>query len=223
MKRYLAGLFVILLPALSYAQQDPTEKDWANFKRYAEQNAQVKEAPRAVLMGDSITDGWARKDGEWLDEHHFVGRGISGQTTAQMLVRFRADVVELHPQYVVILAGINDIARNNGYIKLSNVMKNIISMVELAKFHGIKPVLCTILPAHEIGWRKSLGDPRPMIDSLNVMIKGYALQHELPLVDYHSAMKDSEDGMKEAYRKDAVHPNLEGYKQMEKTLLEVLH
>ena len=204
------------------AQQKPEDKDWAKFYRYEAQNGPMKNRPVAVLMGDSITDGWAKQDGAWLWHRLLVGRGISGQTTAQMLVRFRADVIELDPEYVVILAGINDIARNNGFIRLKNVNKNIISMVELAQAHGIKPVLCTLLPAHEIGWRKWLGDPRPQIDSLNTMIRTYAAENCIPLVDYHTAMKDEEGAMKEEYRKDAVHPNLAGYKVMEAELMRVL-
>ncbi len=204
------------------AQQKPEDRDWANFARYEKSNRPMKFRPVAVLMGDSITDSWAKKDGATLYHRMIIGRGISGQTTAEMLVRFRADVIEMDPEYVVILAGINDIARNNGYIKLSNIHKNIVSMAELAQAHGIKPVLCTLLPAHEIGWRPDLGDPRPKIDSLNTMIRDYAAKNGLPLVDYHSVMKDDEGAMKEEYRKDAVHPNLDGYKKMEEILFGVL-
>ena len=211
-----------LISTTMFAQQKPEDKDWAQFSRYEAQNGPMKIRPLAVLMGDSLTDNWAKLDGAWLWNRHLVGRGISGQTTAQMLVRFRADVIDLNPEYVVILAGTNDIARNNGFIKLPNVLKNIISMVELAKAHGIKPVLCTVLPAHEFGWRKQLGDPRSQIDSLNAMITDYAAQNNLPLVDYFSVMKDDEKTLKAEYRRDAVHPNLAGYKVMEVELLKVL-
>ena len=221
-KLIIAAMLLTGMAVCAMAQPKPEDKDWANFKRYAAQNAQISEKPRAVLMGDSITDGWASQDGAWLAEHQFVGRGISGQTTSHMLVRFRPDVIELDPEYVVILAGINDIARNNGYISLPNIFKNIVSMVELAMSNGIKPVLCTILPAHEIGWRKQLGDPRPKIDSLNTMIRDYAEEYRLPLVDYHTAMDDGTGAIKPECRRDAVHPNLAGYKIMEKTLLDVL-
>ena len=222
MKTKILVILLMLLSGVVYAQQKPEDKDWANFRRYESQNGPMKKRPVAVLMGDSITDAWARLDGGWLVNHQMVGRGISGQTTAQMLVRFRADVIELDPEYVCILAGINDIARNNGFIRLPNIHKNIVSMVELARAHGIQPVLCTVLPAHEIGWRKQLGDPRPQIDSLNAMIKDYAAQYGIPVVDYHAVMKDDEGGMKAEYRRDAVHPNLDGYKVMEEELLRVL-
>ena len=222
MRRILIAVMLLLSAGALWGQQKPEDKDWAKFYRYETQNGPMKKRPVAVLMGDSITDSWAKQDGAWLWHRQLVGRGISGQTTAQMLVRFRADVIELNPEYVVILAGINDIARNNGFIRLTNVHKNIISMVELAQAHGIKPVLCTLLPAHEIGWRKQLGDPRPSIDSLNTMIRDFAAKEGIPVVDYHTAMKDEEGAMKEEYRKDAVHPNLAGYKVMEEVLMGVL-
>ena len=204
------------------SQKKPEYKDWAKFYRYEDANARMEARPAAVLMGDSITDGWAKNDPDWFREYNLAGRGISGQTTSEMLVRFRPDVIDLHPEYVVILAGINDIARNNGFIRLSKVYGNIVSMVELARFNGITPVLCTLLPAHELGWRKALGDPRPQIDSLNSMIKGYASDNDIPVIDYHSAMKDGQGAMREPLRWDAVHPNKEGYKVMEKTFLGVM-
>ena len=222
MKKF-ACLAILILNALCLAAQNKElNKDWAKYSRYADANESVTISPRAVLMGDSITDNWAKLDPDWLREHHLLGRGISGQTTAQMLVRFRNDVVELHPEYVVILAGVNDIARNNGFIKLENVYGNIVTMTELAAAHGIKPVLSTVLPAEVLPWRKELGDPRPSIDSLNTLIKGLATLKGYPLVDYHTAMKDASGAMQKAYCRDAVHPNLEGYKVMEKVLLKVL-
>ena len=222
MKKFVIVSLLILSSLGLTAQNKDLNKDWAKYSRYAAANEAVTVSPRAVLMGDSITDNWAKLDPDWLRDHNLCGRGISGQTTAQMLVRFRNDVLELHPEYVVILAGINDIARNNGFIKLKNVYGNIETMTELAAANGIKPVLCTVLPAGELPWRKELGDPRPAIDSLNTMIRGLAAVKGYPLVDYHRAMKDGSDAMQAAYCRDAVHPNLEGYKAMEKVLLEAL-
>ena len=209
---------------------EKTDKDWPRFSYYEAKNVAHKAAvedgskakPVAVLFGDSITRNWVRCDAEWLDAHNFVGRGIGGQTTMHMLSRFRPDVIELEPEYVVILAGINDIARNNGYIKVEHIFGNLVSMVELAKANGIKPVMCTVLPAREIGWRMRVGDPRPSIDSLNVLIRGYAAENHIPLAEYHDAMMTPEGGMIPAYETDAVHPNLAGYKVMEKVLLETL-
>lgn len=198
------------------------DADWARFSYYEQSNTIVKNKPKAVLFGDSITRNWVKFDVNWFRDNAFLGRGIGGQTTAQMLVRFRADVIELAPEYVVILAGINDIARNNGYIKLGNVFNNLVSMVELARLHGIKPVMCTVLPAGEIYWRKNLGDPRPAIDSLNTFIRRYAEANDIPLADYHTAMKTEDGALRPEFAKDAVHPCLEGYKVMEEVLLATL-
>ena len=200
---------------------EKTDSDWPRYGVYEKANAAVTTRPKAVLFGDSITEGWARSHGQWLKEQQFVGRGISGQTTMQMLSRFRQDVIELNPEYVVILAGINDIGRNNGYISVENTFKNLISMVQLAQANGIKPVMCTLLPADTIGWRKRLGDPRPQIDSLNELIRSYAAANSIPLVDYHTLMKTADGALAPAYARDAVHPNLNGYKVMEKALLDV--
>lgn len=139
-----------------FAQQN----DWANFGRYEAANKSVTKAPEVVLMGNSITEGWWRNDSAFFKTRNYVGRGISGQTSSQMLVRFRNDVINLNPKAVVILAGTNDIAQNNGPITLENVMNNIISMAELAKAHKIKVYLCSVLPAYEFGWRKGL-EPAP--------------------------------------------------------------
>ena len=199
-----------------------TDKDWARFSRYAGDNAAVNTRPRAVLFGDSITQNWAKLDQEWMDAQNFVGRGIGGQTTSHLLSRVRPDVIELNPEYMVLLIGINDIARNSGYIELDNIMGNIVSIVELAQLHGIKPVMCTVCPAREIGWRRRVGDPRPQIAELNSMITAYAVEHSIPLVDYNSVLRTPDGGMDPRYETDAVHPNLDGYKVMEKALLEVL-
>ncbi len=221
---FLAIILFAIAPISLNAQQktDPEDKDWPRFSYYAEQNKSVKDKPAAVLFGDSITRNWVRCDAAWLKDHNFIGRGIGGQTTMHMLARFRPDVIELNPEYVVILAGINDIARNNGYIKVENIFKNLLSMVELAQAHGIKPVMCTVLPAREIGWRKRVGDPRPSIDSLNTLIRGYAEANGIPLADYHIAMKTDDGAMNPDFETDAVHPNLAGYKVMEALLLKVL-
>ena len=209
---------------------EKTDRDWPRFSYYEAKNEAQKlavaegsaEKPIAVLFGDSITRGWVRNDAPWLDAHNFVGRGIGGQTTMHMLARFRPDVIELQPEYVVILAGINDIARNNGYISVEHIFGNLVSLVELAKHNGIKPVMCTVLPASEIGWRRRIGDPRPSIDSLNTLIRSYAAANDIPLAEYHDAMQTPDGALKPEFETDAVHPNLAGYKVMEKVLLETL-
>lgn len=197
------------------------QKDWAQFGRYAEANKTVKTPSKVVFMGNSITDGWWSTDSLFFKTNGFIGRGISGQTTAEMLVRFRADVINMKPKAVVILAGTNDIAQNNGYIAMENILGNIISMVELAKANNIDAILSSVLPAYEFGWRKGL-EPAGKIIELNKMIKAYADRNKLTYIDYHSRLADERGGLPEKYSKDGVHPTLDGYKIMEEILLPAL-
>lgn len=217
MKKWFVLAMCLLASFSLFSQQN----DWAQFGRYAEANKTVKTPTRVVFMGNSITDGWWGADSLFFKNNRFIGRGIGGQTTAQMLVRFRADVINLRPKAVVILAGTNDIAQNNGYIAPENILGNIISMAELAKANNIDVVLCSILPAYEYGWRKGL-EPADKIIALNQMIKAYADKNNLTYVDYHSALKDERNGLPEKYSNDGVHPTMEGYKVMEDMILKVL-
>lgn len=207
----------LLLTAGLSAQQ----KDWAQFGRYAQANKTVEIPARVVFMGNSITDNWWPADSLFFLTNHYLNRGIGGQTTAEMLVRFRSDVLNLRPQVVVILAGTNDIAGNNGYIAPEHTFGNIVSMVELAQAHNIRVVLCSILPAYDFPWRPGL-EPAGKIIALNRMIRTYADERGIPYVDYHSALKDSRDGMPEKYSGDGVHPNLKAYKIMEPLVKETL-
>ena len=194
--------------------------DWAGNHRYAEANKTV--APGSVVLyGDSITDFWPNVRPQFFTETKFVGRGISGQTTAQMLCRFRNDVLELKPKYVVILAGINDIAENNGPIKLENVMRNLMSMCELAKAHKIKPILCSVLPCNRLSWRPEK-QPADDVIQLNEMIKEYAATNKIQYVDYWTALADDHKGLSSQMSKDGCHPKLECYKMMEETILKAL-
>lgn len=211
----ISHVYIGNIPAFSQ------HNDWAQFGRYAEANKSVQTPTRVVFMGNSITDGWWNTDSLFFKNNGYIGRGIGGQTTAQMLVRFRADVINLQPKAVVILAGTNDIAQNNGYISPENILGNIISMAELAKANNIDVVLCSILPAYEYGWRKGL-EPADKIIALNKMIKEYADKNNLTYVDYHSAMKDERNGLPEKYSKDGVHPTMEGYVIMEKLISAAL-
>ena len=206
-----------------YEARRASTMDWARFSRYAKDNKAVTKRPVAVLMGNSITEGWAEKDGQWLTDHNLLGRGISGQVSSQMLVRFRQDVINLHPKCVVIMCGINDIALNQGKISIENVMGNIVSMVELARANKIRPYLCSVTPAKRIGWRPEVKDAPGQIKALNNLIIGYAQQQKITYIDYYSALVD-EDGesMIKAYTGDGLHPNLEGYKVMEDILLKAL-
>lgn len=205
----------------AFAQMNAQERDWAQFGRYAEDNKTVPEKPKAVFMGDSITDLWINADPGFFSDNNFIDRGISGQTSSEMLVRFRQDVIELGPEYAVIMAGTNDIARNNGRIELKNVLDNLISMCELARANGIKPVLCSVPPTKKFGWRPEL-TPAQDVVKLNGMIKDYAARAGIQYVDYHSALKDAENGLPAEYSGDGVHPNKEGYKVMKNIVLKYI-
>jgi lysophospholipase L1-like esterase len=196
-------------------------QDWAKFGRYEQANAEVTTKPKAVFMGDSITDGWAKLDQDFFKENNFIGRGISGQTTSHMLVRFRRDVVDHSPKYVVILAGTNDIAKNNGDISLENILGNIISMCDIAKANKITPVICSVLPADHYRWRPGI-EPAQDIIRLNQMLKEYADSHRIRYVDYHSVLADENGALPAVHAEDGVHPNLNCYKIMEKIVLESL-
>lgn len=204
--------------------QFASAQDWAYFSKYQSQNMEVltESAPiDAVLYGNSITENWAKFDPEFFIEHNFVGRGISGQVTSQMLLRFRDDVIELKPRAVVILAGINDIAENKGPISLEHVAENIFTMAELARSHDIKVYLCAVLPANRFAWRPEI-DPAVSVTKLNILIKTYADKEGIPYIDYYAPMVDDKMGLKSAYGDDGVHPNRAGYKIMENLLLETL-
>lgn len=199
-------------------------QDFANYAKYEMQNQQILSkniAPNTVFMGDSITEGWFSTDPSFFTKHNFVGRGISGQVTSQMLLRFREDVINLKPKRVIILAGTNDIAENQGPISLDKVFGNIVSMVELAKANNIKVVLCSLLPAYEFGWRKNM-HPADKVIALNKMIESYAKKHNIPYVDYHSQMKDSRNGLDKIYTEDEIHPTEKGYEKMESILMKSL-
>lgn len=217
---------VLLLTCLFMAAQ---EKQWADFDRYRNANAEVLSAqkkgakrPLAVLMGDSITDAWFRQDAGFFQSGNLVGRGISGQCSSQMLVRFQRDVVELRPKYVAILAGINDIARNAGFSDVENTFRNIVSMCQIARSNKIKVVLCTVPPAAQIGWRKQLGDISGEVKRLNDSLREYARASRFKLVDYAKVLADAEGVTRADYSKDQIHPNLDGYKAMEAALMAVL-
>lgn len=221
MKRLLILLCALAGLAGGARAQVTPEADWANFARFEQANRNLSQRPDAVFMGNSITEIWANKYPGFFTEHNYAGRGISGQTTSQMLVRFRADVVSLRPQIVVICGGTNDIARNNGIISLQHVLENIVSMVELARANGIRPVLCSLLPASDFSWRKGL-DPAPKIIEFNAMLREYARREKIPFVDYHTPMAEPDGGMVAAYTYDGVHPTEAGYAVMEKTVQPVL-
>lgn len=194
------------------AQEKPG--DWAGYGRYAEANDTAARGAAAVFMGNSITEGWAAASAEFFAQNNYIGRGISGQVTSQMLARFRADVIELEPQSVVILAGTNDIAGNNGHISLKNIYGNIVSMAELAQRNGIRPIICSVLPVSEYPWSPGL-EPAGKIIALNAMLRDYASKNDCIYVDFHTPMRNEIDGLKQEYTTDNVHVTLQGYRVME--------
>ena len=191
--------------------------DYANFARYRDANRQLG-APaagekRVVFMGNSITEGWVKFFPTMFAGKPYVGRGIGGQTTPQMLVRFHADVVALKPAVVVILGGTNDIAGNTGPSTLEMIEDNLQSMTEIAQANGIKVVLSAVLPVYDYPWKPGL-TPAPKIVALNAWLKAYAARVGAIYLDYHTAMRDDRDGMRDGLAYDGVHPNEAGYRIM---------
>ena len=199
-------------------QDDRMKNDWPNLKRYQSENAKLGPVKpgenRVVFMGNSITEGWKRIDSAFFKGRPYINRGIGGQTTPQMLIRFRQDVIDLKPKVVVILAGINDIAQNTGPTTLEAIMGNIASMASLAKANNIKVILSSVLPAFDFPWRPGLA-PAEKVVELNKMIKDHADKNGYIYLDYFSSVVDERKGMKKEYANDEVHPTLAGYKVME--------
>ncbi len=204
--------------------QDSKNQDWPNINKYQSQNQQIIEGgdyPEVVFMGNSITEGWVNSNPDFFTSHNFLGRGISGQTTPQMLVRFVPDVVDLQPGAVAILAGTNDIAGNTGKATEKMITDNIKAMAQLAKANGIKVVLCSVLPVDDYPWAPGL-QPIEKIASINIWLKNYAKNEGHTYVDYYTAMVTEEKAMDETYSEDGVHTNKEGYLVMEPLILKGL-
>ena len=210
-------------PLLSFCQNDVMKNDWANLKKYDSENKQLSTTPtskRIVFMGDSITEFWKVNDSSFFDKSK-INRGISGQTTPQMLLRFPQDVISLKPEVVIILAGINDIAENTGPISNEGILENIIAMSELARANNIKVILCSVLPANRFNWNPKISPANRVIE-LNKMIQSYADKNKISYVDYFSKMVDDENGLQKQYGEDGVHPNKEGYEVMKSIVTEAI-
>lgn len=187
--------------------------DWAFLSRYREANAALKtDAARVVFFGDSITENWA-KEPFIAANSHYIGRGISGQTTLQMIVRFRSDVIELRPRVVHLMAGTNDVAGNNGPESDQDIQGALQSMVQLAQLNGIRVVLASIPPAEEFNWHPGL-NPAPRIRLLNQWLKSYASQARVTFVDYWPVLATAAGALKPQLTQDGVHPNAQGYLAM---------
>ncbi|NCC09862.1 MAG: acylneuraminate cytidylyltransferase [Bacteroidia bacterium] len=221
----------LLLMALSFfttaLQAQPKQADWANLKRYASENKHLAqptvEKKRVIFMGNSITEGWVKTHPDFFITHRYIGRGISGQTSAQFLVRFREDVINLSPAVVIINAGTNDVAENTGSYHEAVTFGNILSMVELAQAHGIKVILSSVLPAEGFKWNPAITDAMTKIRSLNALLKAYANEHHLPYADYFSALVTSDGkALQPIYTNDSVHPTAEGYTAMERIIQPII-
>lgn len=212
----IIALFLIVLAFSSAKAQE--NGDWPNLKKYRAANAALglpaANENRVVFMGNSITEGWINLSPDFFKGRPYINRGISGQTSPQMLVRFRADVVALKPKVVVILCGINDIAGNTGPSTLEMIEDNIASMTEIALSNNIRVVLSSVLPAYDFPWRPNM-EPASKVSALNNWIKAYAAQKKVVYVDYFSAMVDKRNGLDPKLTKDEVHPNKLGYSIME--------
>ncbi len=217
MKKILLSALAALLGSASVIAQPA--QDWTNFQRYQKANETVKTLPqdqrKVVFMGNSITENWASRHGQFFKDNGYIGRGISGQTTYQMVLRFYEDVVNLQPKAVVINGGTNDIALNNHPYVEDRTFQNITIMAMIAKENGIKVILSSVTPCDHYVWRPEVTDVVGKIKSLNARIKAYAKKNKFEYVDYFSAMADANGVMKQGISDEGCHPNVAGYEIME--------
>lgn len=229
MKKSLLFAFCLLTITNSFAQDAALKKrmdqDWPNLKRYRAENEKIQKETSetyVVFMGNSITEGWINQHPEFFKKNEFISRGISGQTTPQMLIRFMPDVIELNPKAVVILAGTNDIAGNTGFSSVNMITDNIKAMAQLAEINGIEVILSSILPVYQYPWSPSL-EPVTKIMEINTWLKNYAQENNHVYLDYYTAMRDEKRGLPSKLSEDGVHPNSKGYAIMEPLVKEAIH
>ena len=210
--------YIYILTSLVILSNHVNAQMMINLNKYKEENSSLglpkQGENRIVFMGNSITEGWKSLSPNFFLDNNYVNRGIGGETSTQMLLRFRSDVINLKPSAVVILAGINDIAENQGPISIPDIARNIFFMSQLASENNIKVILCSVLPAYDFPWRPGL-NPKDKVVSLNELIKKHVQENSFEYVDYFSSMVDERKGLIKEYGNDEVHPNLEGYKVME--------
>ena len=219
MKKSISLFIFISMSIFGYSQ------DWFGFNRYQADNERIiasGEYPEVVFMGNSITDNWAYFHPDFFSSHNFCGRGIGGQTSAQMLVRFTSDVIDLHPKAVVIMAGTNDVAHNDYWVAPDKVVDNIIAMCDIARANGIVPIISSIPPCSEFPWRKEIDNPGQTIVDINRSLKAYADANGIVYVDYHSALTDENLGLPKTLSDDGCHPSPDTYFLMEELVLEAI-
>lgn len=200
-------------------------QDWFGFNRYKADNERIIASgnyPEVVFMGNSITDNWAFFHPDFFSSHNFCGRGIGGQTSAQMLVRFTDDVIDLHPKAVVIMAGTNDVAHNEYWVSPERVVDNIVAMCNQAQANGIVPIISSIPPCSEFPWRKEIKNPGQTIVDINKSLKAYADANGIVYLDYHSALTDESLGLPKTLSDDGCHPLPDTYFTMEEMVLEAI-
>lgn len=219
MKKTFILIILSTMSIFGYSQ------DWFGFNRYGANNERIIASgnyPEVVFMGNSITDNWAYFHPDFFSNHNFCGRGISGQTSAQMLVRFNDDVIDLHPKAVVIMAGTNDVAHNEYWVSLERVVDNIVAMCNQAQANGIVPIISSIPPCSEFPWRKEIENPGQTIVDINKSLKAYADANGIIYLDYHSVLADENLGLPKTLSEDGCHPNPDTYFIMEDLVLEAI-
>ncbi|WP_443946243.1 GDSL-type esterase/lipase family protein [Pedobacter sp. AW1-32] len=228
MKFNILLISLLVFTSSCYSQKKATKEDysddWAALYKYQQQNLELglpkKGEKRVVFLGSSIFEFWKEKDPTYFEGKGYIDRGISGQISPQLLIRFRQDVIDLQPKAVIILAGSNDLAGSKGHVDNKVIMDNIRSMAELANLNGIKVILCKYLPIYEYPWNKVKA--AESIIALNNEIETYAKANKFTILDYFTPLKDERNGQKAEWTVDGVHPNLKGYKVMEKVTDEVI-
>ena len=219
MKKTLILIIFATMSFFGYSQ------DWFGFNRYKADNERIianGNFPEVVFMGNSITDNWAYFHPDFFSSHNFCGRGIGGQTSAQMLVRFNDDVIDLHPKAVVIMAGTNDVAHNEYWVSPERVVDNIVAMCNQAQANGIVPIISSIPPCSEFPWRKEIENPGQTIVDINKSLKAYADANGIVYLDYHSALTDENLGLPKTLSDDGCHPLPDTYFTMEEMVLEAI-
>ncbi len=220
MKKILIAALLSVFAVSAYAQR-PNLQGVVRLERYSKQNQSVP-AGTVVFAGNSITDGWPSASPDFFKDNNFVGRGIGGQTSLGLLLRFRQDVIDLKPEAVVINIGTNDIAENNGPYNHQLTLSSIKSMAELADYNGIKVILSSVLPVKEYGWNKAVTNVPEKIRALNADMKAFAEEKGFAYIDYYTPMSEPDGALKAAYTRDGVHPVKAGYTVMEQEALKVV-
>jgi lysophospholipase L1-like esterase len=222
MNKSIFLLTSILLLHFCINAQNTNAINYANLSKYADANASLTKSPEVIFLGNSITEGWVKIMPEFFSNNNFVGRGIGGQTSSQLLLRFRNDVINLKPKKLIINIGTNDIAENSGTFNQDFTIGNIESMIELAKQHKIKPIIASVLPAVQFPWRKEIMDVANKIIMLNEGLKALAKKHKIVYLDYHTMLKNENNGLSKEMAEDGVHPKKKCFELMANAAIQAI-